>query len=346
MPLATPAQVFDRLERAQSAWTRGEANVSVTNDAATGATRARFRLDLDGAGGATLRLQTPAQGRLSESDQTYALRGATLTGVDSIAKETLRRPAPDRGSVGLRFVAVLGGLDDAVGFLTDPGIRSRYLAPLRALKGWQTTATGLVRRTGSTSLTRLDLDPSGRLRALHVELPGSRLDWTVNYGPVRLLPLPKGFKTVEAFTARPRPPHYADARAKFVAERMERTLAGLRSAIVRIDGVATLWIGGARIRYETSGTGFAYGDRKLTVITPGAAYQGPCRRGSAIDGIASTLGAVDPLARSFLVRTTPYAELFPPDAKVRVVGTMAHCRILLRRPGDRRPALPHIRVRP
>ena len=326
MILPTPLQTFDRLERAQTAWTRGEARLDVVDTGTTGSSKARFRLELDGAGGATLRVEVPAQGRSAATDQAYVLRGATLTGVDYFAGERLRRPAPDRGSVGLRLTAVLGGLNDAIGFLTSPEVRSRYLTPLRALDGWRATPGGLVRRTvraGRASLTRLDLDGAGRLKALHVELPGSRVDWKVAYGPYRPVVLPAGLRLVEAFTARPRPPRFADARARSATERTMAALGRLQDAVVRIDGAATLAFAGSRIRYVLNGTGYAYDGRLLTVLTPGAAYRGRCSRAAVIDEAATVLGTIDPLARSVLVRATPFGDLFPPEAKVRLVGTMA-----------------------
>lgn len=326
MPLATPAQIFDRIDRAQSAWTRGEASISTAETGPQGTTKAQFRLDLDGAGGATLHVVTPAQGRSAATDQLYVLRGAVATGYDLSAGERLSRPAPDRGSVGLRFTAVLGGLNDAVGFLTASEVRNRYLIPLRTLEGWKTTPTGLVRRTttsGKTSLTRLDLDATGRLRALHVELPNSRVDWTITYGPYRPFVAPRISRVVDAFTARPRPPHYADARAQRAGDRTLFALGRLQSGVVKIDGTTTLAFDGRRVRFDASGIAYAYDGRVLTVVTPGAAYRGPCSRGAVIDEVASTAGAVDPLARSVLVRTAPFAELFPPEAKLRLVGTMA-----------------------
>ena len=322
MPATNPAQVFDRLEKAQAAWTRGGATLVVAETGSQGTTHVRFRLDLDGAGGATLRVQTPDQGKSAATDQVYVLKGASVTGVDLLAGERLRRPAPDRGSVGLRLTAVLGGLNDAVGFITTPEVRERYLAPLRVLGGWQATSTTLVRRTtavGKASSTRLDLDPVGRLRRLHVELPGSRVDWAIAYGPERSLATPRNLRLVDAFTARPRPPRFANAQAKAAGERTMLALGRLQSGTVRIDDAATLSFSGRRVRYVAGSLGYAYDGRVLTVVTPGAAYRGPCSRAAVIDQVASTLGTVDPLARSVLVRTTPFGDLFPPEAKVRLV---------------------------
>ena len=326
MSLLTPAQTFDRIERAHAAWTRGGATIVVANAGPQGVRRVRYRLDLDGAGGATLRVANPAQGRYAATDQAYLLRGATLVGVDYDARETIRRPAPDRGSVGLRYTAVLGGLDDAVGFLASPEVRDRYLRPLRALSGWRSTPRGLVRRTtaaGKVSLSRLDLDPAGRLRAFHVAFPGSTLDWSFEYGPVRPAVVPAGLKRVEAFTARLRPPRYASPAAKVAVDRLLRAGGAVRDAIVRLDGASTLWLGGSRVRYESGRTGFAYDGRVLTVAAPARAYQGRSSRAAVIDYVAATLGAVDPLVRTFLVRAVPFAELFPPEARVRLVGTMS-----------------------
>ena len=198
MPLTTPTQTFDRIERAHAAWTRGGATIEVVNSTLSGTNRARFQLDLDGKGGASLRVQTPARGKLAPSDQGFILRGGAIFGVDYLAREAIRRPAPDRGPIALRLAAVLGGLDDAVGFLTDKDPRDRYLLPLRALGGWRTVPDGLVRTTttaGKTSRTHVTLDPSGRLRNLHIELPQSRLDWSFAYGPARSMPIPKGLRS-------------------------------------------------------------------------------------------------------------------------------------------------------
>ena len=326
MPLITPAQTFDRIDLAHAAWTRGGATISVVNATPTGTSRARFRLDLDGKGDASLRIETPAREGYAATDQGYLLRGGAVFGVDYAAREAIRRPAPDRGPIALRLAAVLGGLDDAVGFLTAKEVRDRYLLPLRALRGWQAVPGGLLRTTvaaGRTSRTRVSVDPAGRLRSLHVELPGSRLDWTFAYGPSRPLPVPQGLKLVEAFTARPRPPKYADAPAKRVTEGLLAKASGLASAIVRLDGAATMWISGSKIRYESGGAGFAYDGRRLTVVTPGAAYQGRSSRRAVIDQVAALLGTVDPFVRTVLVRTPPFLNLFPSEASVRVVGTMA-----------------------
>lgn len=320
----TPAQTFARIEKAQTAWTRGGAAITVSSVTPQGASRAEFRLDLDGTGGATLRIKTPPKGRLAATDQAFVLRGNRILGLDLVVGESLVRPAPDRGPLSLRLAAVLGGIDDSVAFLTAADVRERYLAPMRALTGWKATPTGLVRTTGGAkaSRTQIDVDAAGRLKGLHVAFPGSRLDWSIAYGPAKAMPLPRRLRRVEAFTARLRPPRYADASAKRVAEGMLRAGAGLRSAIVRIDGAATLWIDGPRVRYERAGTGYAYDGRILTLATPRAAYQGSAPRGAVIDQAAAVLGAVDPLARSVLVRTPPYADLFTPEARVRVVGTM------------------------
>ncbi|GEM_PF-6387186 len=326
MPLPTPAQTFDRIERAHAAWKRGAATIAVANVTSQGTSRARFRLDLDGTGGVTLRLQVPPQGANDATDQTYRLKDGTLTAVDARNGETLSRPAPSAGPLGLRLINALGGVDESIAFLLTSAGRERYLKPMRALGGWKTIAHGLERRTstaGKSSLTRLDLDGTGRLTGLHLAFPGSRLDWTIAYGPAQLFAVARGLKRVENFTVRPRPPHYADPKAKAVVEGMLRAGGGLTSAIVRIDGAATLWVGGRRVRYEDGGTGFAYDGQSLTIVTPGAAYQGASKRSAVIDLVAQTLGKVDPLARSILVRTPPYLALFPSDARVRVVGTMA-----------------------
>lgn len=322
----TPNQIFDRLDRAHAAWTRGGATVEVVNATPTGTSRTRFRLDLDGKGGASLRLLTPERGKYAAMDQGYLLRGGAIFGVDYEAREAIRRPAPDQGPIAIRLAAVLGGLDDSVGFLTSREVRDRYLLPLRTLRGWQATPGGLLRTTvaaGRTSRTRVSVDASGRMRNLHVELPGSRLDWTFAYGPSHPMPVPKGLRLVEAFTARPRPPKYAGAEAKRVTEGLLAKASGLTSMIVRLDGTATMWVSGSRIRYEAAGTGFAYDGRRLTIVTPGAAYQGRTSRRPVIDQVAALLGTVDPFARTILVRAPPFLNLFPAEARVRVVGTMA-----------------------
>ena len=326
MLLYTPSQAFARLDRAHAAWTRGGATVAVTSATSGGTRKARFRLDLDGAGGAVLRIMNPGVGRVAATDQAFVLRGARVVGYDLLANESIRRPAPDRGSPGLRLTAVLGGLEDAVGFLASPEVRERYLAPLRKIQGWKTTPTGLARRSSGkfgTSLTRLDVDTSGRLRRLHIELPGSRLDWSFVYGPYRPFTAPRGARLVEAFTERNRPPRYADANARKAGGRMLRAGARLGSAIVRLDGAATLWIDGSRVRYEAGGSGFAYDGRTLTVRTPRSVYAGRSSRRAVIDVVAALLGDVDPFVRSVLVRASPFEPLFPPEARVRVVGTMA-----------------------
>jgi hypothetical protein len=326
MPLATPAQVFARIEHAHSAWTRGGATISVSNVTPTGSSRAQFRLDLDGTGGATLRIKTPPRGGYAATDQAYVIHGSTLVGVDFDAKESIVRNSPANVPLGLRLVALLGGVDDSVSFLMLPQMRARYLSPLKQLTGWQVTPSGIVRRTtaaGKVSLTRLDVDGAGRLKGLHVVLPGSRLDWNIAYGPPKMLMLPRGLHKVEAFTARLQPPQYGNAEAKRAVERMLRAGAHLRSAIVRIDGAATLWIDGSRLRYENGSTGFAYDGTNLTVKSPTTAYRGRTSRGAVIDYAASLLGNVDPLVRSVLVRTPIYSELFTSRAKVRAVGEMS-----------------------
>lgn len=325
----TPAQTFARLERAHAAWTRGGATIVASSVTPRGTTRAQFRLDLDGAGGTTLRIKTPPKGKLAATDQTYVLRrDGVLVGVDWTAREFLTRPTPSQGPLALRLTAVLGELDDSIGFLTGPEVRGRYLVPFRSLGGWKTIPNGLERRTtgAKASWTRLRMDAAGRLKTLHVEFPGSKLDWNIAYGPAKVTAIPRGLRVVEAFTARPRPPRYANARAQTVVERMLRASAGLKSAIVRIDGAATLWVDGSRVRYEGGGLGFAYDGRILTLVTPGVAYQGRSSRGAVIDQVATLLGSVDPMVRSILVRTPPYGELFTPEARVRVVGTMASGR--------------------
>ena len=321
MLIYTQAQTFARIEKAQTAWTRGGATVDVSNVTPQGTRRAQFRIDLDGKGGANLRIRTPALGKLAATDQAFVLKGARITGYDLIANEKILRPAPDRGSVGLRYVAVLGGLDDAVGFLIDAPTRQRYLDSLRAAKGWKPVPTGLLLRSKG-GVSRLDVDASGRLKALHVQLAGARLDWKIAYGPYRPTTLPKTAKFVSAFTERRRSARYATTRAREVGERMLRVAARLSNAIVRLDNAATFWVGGSRLRYEQDASGFAYDGRTLTVRTPGAAYRGTTSRRRVIDSVASLLRNVDPFVRSVLVRAAPFESLLPPTAKVRIVGTM------------------------
>ncbi|RYG20958.1 hypothetical protein EON82_19615 [bacterium] len=325
MPLATPAQVFARIERAHAAWTRGGATVSVSNITPTGANRAQFRLDLDGAGAASLRVKTPPRSGLAATDQAFVLRGSTLVGVDFVAREAIVRPSPANVPLGIRLVALLGGIDDSIGFLTMPQIRTQYLSPLKKLSGWQVIPSGLQRRTtaaGKVSLTKLDVDAAGRLKGLHVVLPGSRLDWSIAYGPAKVISVPRGLKRVEAFTARLQPPKYANPEAKRAVERLTKAGSSLKSAIVRIDGSATLWFDGPRVRYESGASGFAYDGKTLTVRTPVAAYRGRTSRALVIDHTAALLGTMDPLVRSVLVRSPLFSELFTARAKVRVVGTM------------------------
>lgn len=321
MPI-TPAQTFARLERAHAAWTRGGASISVSNATPQGTARAAFRLDLDGAGGVTLRIKNPGTKSLAATDQAFILKRNRILGIDFVARESIVRPAPDRGPLALRLAAVLGGIDDSVGFLTAADTREKYLGSIKSLSGWKVVPGGLTRRAGS-SLTRLDLDAAGRLKGLHIAFPNSRLDWTIAYGPAVPLAIPRGLRPVEAFTARPRPPRYADADAKRVVEAVLRAGSRLQSAIVRIDGVATLWIDGSCVRYEGGAAGYAYDGRTLTLVKGAAVYQGRATRGAVIDHAANVLGSVDPLARSVLVRTPLYGELFTPESSVRVVGTMA-----------------------
>ncbi len=316
------AKAFARLEKAHAAWTRGGAAISVSNATAQGTARASFRLDLDGTGGATLRVKNPGDKSLAATDQAFILRRNRVLGIDFVARESLLRPAPDRGTLGLRLAAVLGGIDDSVGFLTSTETREKYLGPIRSLSGWKVVPGGLVRRAGSSD-TRLDLDAGGRLKGLHIAFPGSRLDWKIAYGPAVALAVPRDLRPVEAFTARLRPPRYADADAKRVVEAVLGAGGRLRSAIVRIDGAATLWVDDSRVRYEADGAGYAYDGRTLTVVKDGTAYQGRASRGAVIDHAATILGSVDPLARSVLVRTPVYGEIFTPESRVRLVGTMA-----------------------
>jgi len=326
MPLPTAAQTFARIERAHNAWTKGGATISVTTVTSAGTSKGQFRLDLDGVGGATLRLKTPPKKGLMATDQGFFLSGPYVVGLDYEAHESISRTISTKGPIGLRLMSLLGGFDDSLGFLTVPQIRARYLDPLKTLGGWKVTANGLSRRTfgvGKASFTRLDLDGAGKVKGLHVELPGSRLDWAISYSPFKYVPLPKGYRKVESFTARPLPPQYANASAQKVVEAMLRAAGRLESGIVKLDGNATLWISGSRIRYEREGSGFAYDGRQLTIKTPGAAYVGRTSRGSVIYLTADLLGAVDPLVRSVLVRTPIYGELFTPSALVKLRGVMA-----------------------
>ena len=321
MLLPTPAQIFGRIETAQNAWTRGGATVSVSNVSPGSTRRAQFRIDLDGMGGATLRVRTPAFKKVAATDQAFILKGARIVGYDLVANEKIVRPAPDQGGIAIRFAAVLGGLDDAVGFLVDRGTRQRYLAPFRALKGWKATPTGLLLRSKG-GVTRLHVDSTGKLKALRIQLPDSRLDWSIAYGPYRPPALPKSPKPVTAFTERRLPPRYAESKARAAGERMLRAGARLTSGIVRLDDAATFWIGGSRLRYENGASGFAYDGRTLTVETSGATYRGVISRRRVIDVVATLLGDVDPFVRSVLVRASPFESILPPEAKVRIVGTM------------------------
>lgn len=298
----------------------------VSTKTAAGTSRADFRLDLEGAGGVTLRMKFPPKNGLMGTDQGYFIRGPIVVALDYEAHESLTRRISTDGPIGLRLMSFLGGMDDSLGFLMVPQIRSRYLDPLKMLTGWKVTANSLSRRTtaaGKVSFTRIDLDTSGKVKGLHVELPGSRLDWSISYGPVRNVALPRGYRKVEAFTARPLPPHYANPAARKVVDGMLRAGGDLRSAIVKLDGNATLWVDGSRIRYENDGSGFAYDGKVLTIKTPGAAYRGETRRSAVIYLAADLLGAVDPLVRSILVRTPLYSELFTQTATVKLRGTMA-----------------------
>ncbi len=326
MPLPTAAQTFARIERAHDAWIKGGASISVTTVTPGGTSKGQFRLDLDGVGGATLRMKTPPKKGFMGTNQGFFLSGPFVVGLDYEAHESISRRIPTNGPIGLRLMSLLGGVDDSIGFLTVSQIRARYLEPLKALSGWKVTANSLSRRTtmaGKVSFTRLDIDTTGKLKGLHVELPGSRFDWAISYGPFNYVPLPKGYRKVDAFTARPLPPRYGSASAQRVVESMLRAGGRLDSGIVKIDGNATLWIDGSRIRYEHEGSGFAYDGRQLTIKTPGAAYVGRTSRSSVIYLTADLLGAVDPLVRSILVRTPIYSELFTPAALVKLRGTMA-----------------------
>jgi hypothetical protein len=135
VPLPTPAQTFARIERAHSAWTRGSATIDVSSTIGRTKSSAQYRLDLDGNGGATLRIKNPARNGMSPSDQTFILKGARLLGFDPDAREMILRPTPDQGSIAVRYGAVLGGLEDAVGFLAASDVRERYLGPFRQLSG-------------------------------------------------------------------------------------------------------------------------------------------------------------------------------------------------------------------
>ena len=324
MPLLTPAQTFARLEKAHAAWTRGGASITVSSTVQGATKRATYRLDLDGSGGASLHLRTPAREGMVATDQSFLLRGDRVIGIDYSAEESLRRSVSSRGAVGTRFASVLGGLEDAVGFLASPEVRTRYLRPLERLSGWKIVSQGLERRTAKGhSFSRLSLDGTGRLKNFHLELPGSKLDWTFTYGAYRPTTVPPGFQRVESFTLRPLPPRYADAAAKRAGERAFRAASRIKNGIVRIDDQATVWVAGSRIRYERQDVGFAYDGRTLTVRTANAAYQGRSGRNGALDRVATLLGSVDPVVRTLLVRTPLYGELFSPGTRIRLVGTMA-----------------------
>lgn len=342
-PASAPANAnaaFDRAIRAHAAMRSGDVTVVSRTSSGQDRFQATFDLRFILPDRAVVRVRVPRVGNQLASDRTYAAIGRQFLAFDRVANERLSRTFPSSGEVAARIADGLGDPNPAWLLLLEPRALEELIQPFRELPGWV-----VVRRQGRVVVSRAvgsgnqratttwEFDASsGRLVRFAGGGAVGSTEWTYMYRAaprtVDFRP-PAGATPVRNFTERtefvPAPVPYADASARAVGVRAERTMQQLRHASVTIrnDGRPTrIWFSAGRVREQREGLDWAWDRSVLTVRRGNDFFRGSAEGPEAVDAVGALAGGMDPLARAFVLRRNPVTGWLTGAQSVRLRGEM------------------------
>ncbi|MFZ4506189.1 MAG: hypothetical protein ACOYON_00650 [Fimbriimonas sp.] len=266
------------------------------------------------------------------SNRTYYLEGAKFLAIEPDATEWLSRTVSARATRLQRLEQGMGRMDDAVRILLSPAAVSEIVGPLAAAPNWraQTRANETVLTRGPIQGvdTTVKIDNQRRLTSLRINSQGSIMQWEYRYGaakPLAAARVPSGYRRVDAFTAMPLPPRYANAGAEKVGSRILRTYGALKRGeiVVTEDGSRrTILVGSGKLAQIEPKQAFVFDGKSLSFRVARASRSGAAKRTQVLDRLAAAGFKIDPFARNYLTRTVPFQNILKPGTSVKIDGTV------------------------
>ncbi|MBX3119366.1 MAG: hypothetical protein KF784_09885 [Fimbriimonadaceae bacterium] len=329
-----PADYFSKCLKAHTALKA--ADVTIRSNTAVGdpSKPGTFRLVFVKPSQVRLQIINPAVNEQAASNRTFAIVGNRVTAYDATVDEKLSLTLEGSGDIAEKLSAVIPSVNDSVMAVLDPKRLTEIMKPFRDLKDWTVSKEGadvvLVRRTGSQSSARWQIDGKTFLLKKLTLVAGSTMDWSYSYGPTpksAAYTPPPSAVAVSEFKERIMPPKYKDATAKRVGTAAIVALDRLKNAhftLTTEDGTSKVWLSAGMIREELKGRSWAYDGATLTALVDTAKRHYASRKGrsSAVDSLADVKMEATPFVRTLLMRRNPLNSLLREGLTVEHNGTI------------------------
>lgn len=226
-------------------------------------------------------------------------------------------------------------MDDLLLAYSHPAGFDVWLTDMVKLPAWKVTSrSGRFSLTYSKSGQKIALEAGtddGLLRRVDITTGPQRLVWTISYaGSVPQLGFrPPGDATrVPVFDREMKPPNYADAKARAVAETMFRAYEGLSAIgfdVSRDTGTTKVQVRGKFVRQDDDAATWTYDGKTLTYHDKRTDTWswGALGFSDVLDAVGSHGTRVDPTVRLLMMGFNPYRKRLGDGATVKVAGSMS-----------------------
>jgi hypothetical protein len=328
-PVSTIA--FDQIARAHASLGAAILTATASSSGQAPALTAKYSLSYRWPSELNIRSLDPKSGKLLRQ---RVIEPSRTVEYDPALMQYIASERPSGESLGATLANLDKDLDDLLLAFTAPEGMDVWLTDLVKLYPWKLSLRDARRSLAfkkDDHRISIEFDSKGSLvRKVDITTGGQRLVWTIDYAPsvgvVAFRP-PAGATSVPVFDREMRPPRYADAEARTVAERMFRAYDSLRAIgfdVQRDSGKTRVQVAGKIVRQDDAVATWAYDGKRLTYLDKksGRWYTGDLRFTEVVNAVGDLGTRVDPTARLLLSGFNPYRKRLGDGSVVKVVGTV------------------------
>lgn len=329
----TPASsfVFDRIDRAHSSLSSASFTAVSNLTGAGQPAQSKFNIAYRWPNEFRMRILDPRSGAILRE---RCIETSRVVEYDPSLLQYTSTPRKSGQTPGSILAELDKGLDDLIlAFTTEKGF-SVWLAPILQNKPWTVGRRGsnavlTFARKERRIVVQAD-STTGRLTKIDITTGPQTLSWTLTYARdaqrLAFAP-PPGSIEVPIFDRESKPPKYADAKSKAVANRLFAAYSDLSSLgyyVYRDKDRTTVKLRGKFARQDDAIAEWTYDGRTLIVHVKKTDkwYRGELGFPDVVDSVGGLGTRVDPTLRLLMTGFNPYRRRLGDGAMLKVVGSM------------------------
>lgn len=259
----------------------------------------------------------------------YFTRGSRVITYSPASGEATMTAVANEGALDARLRSALSPVPDPIKVIVDASFLQALLKDVSHLGGMRVRRDSqgtIIERTGRTktkTAMRIRFNSHGLIAAFYNVVGKNHYHWTIAYSPAyHEFHLPSDVLMVKELGRLPR---FGEPSAKSAVRSMLKAERSLGSKKIHVEGDGRrcdLYVSQGMVRQDSPGYRWAYDGRFLTLSAGKSFYRGRASRADILDYLAYLVKGPDPLARTLLLRETPFEDYFSAQYSVRLAGSM------------------------